>query len=402
MMTLELPLIVFSLAASPLETDSDKGPVRGDIFTAASAQKPYALQRGFVIEQDSYNPSEKRADDHAQTQLSKIVNSQENSIFISTDTASPLPYEPLLGADNDWLNQNNVTFSAQWPAPIIIDIGAQDSAAQQSQTGSEDLSEEDLPPAIVVDGIELDTVDQFSLETFEFVESVDLAVVEPVIDFYRDAVPSPLRQASQNFVRNLGEPINILNYLLQLKPGKAIETAGRFLINSTLGIGGLIDIAGKPGINLPYRYNGFANTLGYYGVKPGRYLYLPFIGSTTPRDLIGNTLDNLLLPVVYGPPVNDPIFAVSVGAVSALNQRLDNDAMIDRLRLESADIYGDSRDAYLLLRENDIRNLRGLPPLSELPTDAKAQPDRDVTDTSEKTADNLQDDAKTLEIATPE
>ena len=140
-----------------------------------------------------------------------------------------------------------------------------------------------------------------------------------------------------------------------------------------MGLGGLIDIAGKPGINLPYRYNGLANTLGYYGVKQGRFLYLPFIGGTTARDLIGNTIDGLLTPALYGAPVNRPIFAIPVGAVSVLNIRLDNDAEIDRIRDESADQFGATRDSYLLFRENEIRALRGLPPLTELGLDPEEQ-----------------------------
>jgi phospholipid-binding lipoprotein MlaA len=239
-----------------------------------------------------------------------------------------------LDDEHIWLDNQNVTSPYKRSASTIVSFGPQDNSIQQNQSGND---EENLPPPIVVDGIEMDIVDEFSLETFELVDAVDLAVVDPVIDFYRETVPSPLRQASQNFVRNLGEPVNFLNYMLQLKPGKAIETAGRFLINSTLGLGGLIDIAGKPGINLPYRYNGFANTLGYYGVKQGRFLYLPFIGGTTARDLIGNTIDGLLTPALYGAPINRPTFAIPVGAVSVLNIRLDNDAEIDRIRNESAD-----------------------------------------------------------------
>ena len=76
----------------------------------------------------------------------------------------------------------------------------------------------------------------------------------------------------------------------QGKVGKAFETLGRLAINSTVGVGGLFDVAGKKA-DLPYRRNGFANTLGYYGVKPGAYLFLPLIGPTTVRDLVGGAID---------------------------------------------------------------------------------------------------------------
>src|SRR3546814_7125122 len=70
-------------------------------------------------------------------------------------------------------------------------------------------------------------------------------------------------------------PINFLNFLFQFKIGKAVETVGRFAINSTIGVAGIFDVAKKPPVNLPYRPNGFANTLGFYGVEPGPYFFLP-------------------------------------------------------------------------------------------------------------------------------
>lgn len=366
----ELPLIILSITASGPDTGQNISISHDETFAAqqeiiAPASPPsYA---NILLKQAEQNDFVRRIENLPRAPLS---TRHRHNLGTQTIAAITLPYDVPLNDEHIWLHNQGVASPLAWPAPMIVDIGPQDAAIQQNQTGEND---EELPPPIVVDGIEMDFVDEFSLETFELVDAVDLAVVEPVIDFYRDTVPSPLRQASQNFVRNLGEPVNFLNYLLQLKPGKAIETAGRFLINSTLGLGGLIDIAGKPGINLPYRYNGLANTLGYYGVKQGRFLYLPFIGGTTARDLIGNTIDGLLTPVLYGAPVNRPIFAIPVSAVSVLNIRVDNDAEIDRIREESADQFGATRDSYFLFRENEIRALRGLPPLTELRMEQKEQ-----------------------------
>ncbi len=118
----------------------------------------------------------------------------------------------------------------------------------------------------------------------------------PVAKAYKKSLPKPVRSGIRNFLNNLGEPIVFLNYLLQLKPGKAFETLGRFAINSTIGIGGLVDVAKKEPFNLPHRRNGFANTLGYYGVDSGSYLYLPIIGATTVRDLVGDGLRPVPFP----------------------------------------------------------------------------------------------------------
>ena len=133
-------------------------------------------------------------------------------------------------------------------------------------------------------------------------EKFDRAFFRPAALGYKHAVPAPVRSGLRNFFSNLGEPIVFLNYLLQLKPGKAAETLTRFAINSTIGLGGVIDLAKQPSIRLPHRPNGLGNTLGYYGVKPGPYLFLPFVGPTTLRDLLGGQADGLVLPLAVGSP----------------------------------------------------------------------------------------------------
>ncbi|WP_017672294.1 VacJ family lipoprotein [Blastomonas sp. AAP53] len=210
---------------------------------------------------------------------------------------------------------------------------------------------------------------QLNAESFEMVQDVDEALVGPVAMAYKDAVPKPIRHGLRNFLRNLTEPIVALNFLLQLKPGKAAETVGRFAINTTIGIGGLFDIARRDPFKLPYRRNGFANTLGYYGVKPGAYLFLPLVGPTTVRDLVGGTVDGLLLPTVAGAPFNDPYFTLPAATLSALQGRIQIDEQLNALRTYSNDPYVDARDFYLKRRQAEIDALRGRAPYldSELP-----------------------------------
>ena len=145
---------------------------------------------------------------------------------------------------------------------------------------------------------------------------------------------------------------------MQGKIGKAFETVGRLAINSTLGLGGLIDVAGKPGIGLPYRRNGFANTAGFYGVGPGPYLYLPVTGATSVRDIIGSTLDQLLLPIAVGSPFNRTEFAAGYFVVNGLDARLEVDAELAEIRA-SDDPYGLRRDTYLARRVREIAALKG-------------------------------------------
>ena len=198
-----------------------------------------------------------------------------------------------------------------------------------------------------------------NLETFEIAQKFDKALVEPVATAYKSVLPEPIRDGLGNFTGNLTEPVNFVNFLLQGKIGKAAETLGRFAINTTLGVGGILDMAKREPFHLPYRYNGFANTMGFYGVEPGAYLYLPIIGSTTLRDVIGDGLDTLLLPSVIGKPFNRPAFTAPVFGIRALNRRFDFEECYDNFVEDSPDPYGTNRDLYLAQRQRAIDILRG-------------------------------------------
>lgn len=213
-----------------------------------------------------------------------------------------------------------------------------------------------------------DPAEQLNAFSFEVVDAVDMAVVEPIADAYGNGIPEPIRDGVDNFLSNLGEPVSALHYLLQLKPGKALKTLGRFAINTTLGIGGVFDIAAKEPFYLEYEPNGLANTLGYYGVGPGPYLYLPLIGSTTVRDLVGRTVDLAILPAVAGKPFNSPYYVIPAGTLDSLNDRVDKDAQIASVREKCGDPYAAERDLYLVQREAEIQALKGnrTPDLGEI------------------------------------
>lgn len=218
---------------------------------------------------------------------------------------------------------------------------------------------------IIVEGeygpVRNDPVGQINETSYRITQNLDRAFVEPVAYAYRDGLPDPLRDGLGNVVRNLREPANFLNFLLQGKVGKAFETVGRFAINSTLGLGGIIDIAEKPGINLPYRRNGFANTMGFYGVGSGAYLYLPVAGATSVRDVIGDTLDQFVLPVAAGRPFNTPGYAIPYFVVANLDTRLEVDEELQRIG-ETIDPYAARRDTYLYRRDREIALLKGEEP----------------------------------------
>lgn len=261
-----------------------------------------------------------------------------------------------------------------------VEGGALDAA--EAPLPTEDFSEDpansnDIVVAGSREAPKEDPLEQANVQSYEAVQAIDKAIVAPVAMGYKSVVPKPVRSGVRNFINNLDEPVVALNFLLQLKPGKAAETLGRFAINSTIGIGGLIDVAKDKPFNLPRRYNGLANTLGYYGVGPGPYLFLPVVGPTTARDFVGRIVDFSIVPRVVGPPLSNTEVSISKGVLGALSDRIADDARIRRLRDQSDDGYGEIRKNYLERRQAEIDQLKGrsaaVPPVTE-PSPEPARP----------------------------
>jgi phospholipid-binding lipoprotein MlaA len=254
------------------------------------------------------------------------------------DSAAPLPL-PL-------------PTEATAPAPPLVSDAAEISAA----------SPEDEQSEIVVGGSFVSTpgdpLERLNAQSFEAVQSVDGAIVAPVAKAYNKGLPRPIRQGLRNFFSNLDEPIIFGAYLLQLKPRSAIKTAGRFVINSTLGIAGVMDVAKRKPFNLPYKPNGIADTLGYYGVGPGPYFYLPVIGPTTLRDLLGNTVEIAFQPLAIGGPFAEPAVSTSTTVLDQIGERAAFDDRINKIRKED-DPYATYRDQYLKQRQAEIDALHG-------------------------------------------
>jgi phospholipid-binding lipoprotein MlaA len=188
---------------------------------------------------------------------------------------------------------------------------------------------------------------------FHLTDDIDKALVGPIADAYKKALPKPARAGLHNFIRNVGSPIVFINDLLQLRPKRALRTLGRFVVNTTLGLGGLIDVANNKPFHIPYHPNGFADTLGYYGVKPGPYLYLPLIGPTAVRDILGGAVDGLILPYGIGAPFNKLYYTLPNGVIRSLDRRVEFDCQIEWIR-NSGDPYAAERTVYLNKRQAEI------------------------------------------------
>lgn len=199
-----------------------------------------------------------------------------------------------------------------------------------------------------------DPLAELNVQSYEAIQIVDSALVAPLALGYETVMPEPLRSGLRNFLRNLEEPVIAVNYLLQLKVGRAVKSVGRFAINSTLGVAGLVDVAKRQPFNLPYTPNGFANTFACYGIGTGPYFFLPLIGPTTLRDVIGVALDRAALPAVVGKPLDDPYYAIPANVIDSLNDRIEIDGQLTRIREESADPYTATRELYLKQREAEI------------------------------------------------
>ncbi|MDB5696090.1 MAG: VacJ family lipoprotein [Sphingomonas bacterium] len=194
--------------------------------------------------------------------------------------------------------------------------------------------------------------------SFDATQAVDDALIGPMSRAYTSALPRPVRDGVRNFLGNLREPIVAVNYLLQLKPGKAAETLGRFAINTTIGVAGFVDIAKRKPFHLPRRRNSFANTLALYGVKPGPFFFLPLIGATTLRDLIGSSIDQAMVPISSVPPLSDRTVAAAISGFSLLSYRADIDKTLKDVRA-APDPYAARRKAYLNRRQAEIDAIRG-------------------------------------------
>ncbi|KQN10043.1 hypothetical protein ASE85_03715 [Sphingobium sp. Leaf26] len=259
---------------------------------------------------------------------------------------------------------------AQSAAPqlaVAAEVAMQDatpsaSQVQQPAAPSPAAPQDDAAQDIVVTGDKGapkgDPLEQLNAKSFEAVQSVDKAVVEPVAKAYNKGLPRPVRKGLRNFFSNLGEPVVAAAYLLQFKPGKAFETAGRFGVNSTLGFVGLFDVAKRKPFNLPHRDNGIANTLGYYGVGPGPYMYLPIVGPTTLRDIVGDTADKMILPFALGRKVFKPAYVIPATILNQLGERAAFDETITAIRKED-DPYTVYKTMYLRQRQAEIEALHG-------------------------------------------
>ena len=201
-----------------------------------------------------------------------------------------------------------------------------------------------------------DPLEGVNRKLFSVHDFLDRILFRPIAMVYKAVVPKPLRTGIRHVFSNLDEPVVFANDLLQLKPKRAVRTFARFVINSTIGIGGVLDVAKKA--ELPHRPNGFGDTLGRYGVGPGPYLFIPFIGPTDLRDMFGGSADGALLPAAVGFPFDRREYTIPRSVLTGLDQRVESDADLKALYAGAADRYATLRSVYLQSRVAEIDEIR--------------------------------------------
>lgn len=208
-----------------------------------------------------------------------------------------------------------------------------------------------------------DPLEKINRVTYKFNDVIDRALLKPVAKGYKKMVPSPARAGVSNFFSNLGSPIVIANDLLQGKLLIALSDSGRFVMNSTLGIFGLFDVAQHAG--MPEHSEDLGQTLAVWGVPSGPYIVLPFLGPSTLRDGLGSYADSSISLLRNQANVPERNKAYLVNGINSRASLLD----VDKLIQQAFDPYQFIRDAYFQHRRYEIYDGNPPPEYPDFPED---------------------------------
>jgi phospholipid-binding lipoprotein MlaA len=198
---------------------------------------------------------------------------------------------------------------------------------------------------------------------FDFTQKADRYVAKPVAKGYIAVVPEPARDGIHNFLVNLNLPVTFGNNVLQGDAKGAGRTLGRFVVNTTVGVGGLIDVASK--IGLPEDPQDLGITFGKWGLAEGPYLFLPLLGPAPPRDALGRVGDTFMDPLFYIKFHNSGTWMLVRTGVSFIDERSRTIDQLEAIERTSVDFYATTRSLYRQSRNAKINgnqpNLQSLP-----------------------------------------
>lgn len=210
-----------------------------------------------------------------------------------------------------------------------------------------------------------DPLEGWNRQIFAMNENFDHVALKPAAEAYVAVVPEPARTAVHNVLSNLNSPVVFANDVLQGELTLAGQTAGRFGLNSTLGLAGLVDVATPAGI--PGHSSDFGQTLGVWGMGDDPYLVVPLLGPTNPRDLAGYAADTFADPLNYVGIRDFTYWDLARGGVNILDTRARNIGTLDDIQNSSVDEYASTRSLYRQYRRAHIRHgksdVKDLPPM---------------------------------------
>ena len=218
----------------------------------------------------------------------------------------------------------------------------------------------------------VDPLERYNRHMTDFNDRVDRAALKPVAQAYSDYVPSPVRECVGNIFGNIADVPNALNNLLQGKPAAAVSDLCRVVINTTVGVLGCFDVAGKAG--LEKSDEDFGQTLGRWGLGSGPYFVWPFLGPSTIRDSAGRVVGIYTDPLVYLGWVDTRNALYATRLVDARAHLLPAEKLLEG----ALDRYQFIRDAYLQRRRNLVYD--GNPPRAREPDDEDAPNPAPATD----------------------
>ncbi|HJT43668.1 MAG TPA: VacJ family lipoprotein [Rhizomicrobium sp.] len=189
---------------------------------------------------------------------------------------------------------------------------------------------------------------------FDLNQRLDRNAGRPAATAYKNTVPQTVRVGLHNMLDNLGGPVTVANNLLQTRFEDAGVAAGRFVVNTTIGVAGIFDVATDWG--MPGRNRDFGETLGTYGVPPGPYLVLPFRGSTDVRDFAGNYIDGYATPLRYIRYEGRNYVGLMKSTLGSMDNRSANLVTFRDIERASVDYYATMRTWYMERRARLIEN----------------------------------------------
>ncbi len=187
-------------------------------------------------------------------------------------------------------------------------------------------------------------------------DGIDVVVLRPLALVYRYAVPQIVRAHTHNVLTNLGEPVAVGDDILAGKPRRAGDSLMRFLVNSTVGVAGVFDVA--TGWGWPDHDTDAGITFALWGIPSGPFLYLPILGPTNPRDAVGFGVDRVMDPGTWigGEPARDVGYGrLGLGALDQRERLLDD---LDRIKAEALDPYATIRSLARQHRQSEIDDAR--------------------------------------------